>query len=157
MFHDDLVRFERWLSPDLMLISFRGTSAPSVILDVWYSQSCRATLSTKPYTHVIPDNNIANESRRLVLTSIGVPVANLMGVVSSNIFLNKDAPKYIPALATTAAFGATGIVLTLSLGAYMMIDNTRRNRKQGVKLTPKDVPTERLREGPDAPEFRWMY
>ena len=36
-----------------------GTSAPSVILDVWYN------------------NNIADENRRVMLTSIGVPVANL--------------------------------------------------------------------------------
>lgn len=80
-----------------------------------------------------------------------------MGVVSSNIFLNKDAPKYIPALATTAAFGAMGILLTLLLGAWMIVDNKRRNRQQGVRLTPKDVPTERLRDGPGAPEFRWFY
>ena len=33
-----------------------GTSAPSVILDVWYN------------------NNIANENRRVMLTSVGVPV-----------------------------------------------------------------------------------
>ncbi|KAK3117198.1 hypothetical protein LTR53_001702 [Teratosphaeriaceae sp. CCFEE 6253] len=45
-----------------------GTSAPSVLLDVWYN------------------NNIADENRRLFLTSLGVPLANLMGVVSSNIF-----------------------------------------------------------------------
>ena len=55
-------------SPDVN----RGTSAPSVLLDVWYN------------------NNIAHEGRRVVLTSIGVPLANLMGVVSSNIFQNKD-------------------------------------------------------------------
>ncbi len=40
-----------------------GTSAPSVILDVWYN------------------NNIADENKRVMLTSVGVPVANLMGVV----------------------------------------------------------------------------
>ena len=80
-----------------------------------------------------------------------------MGVVSSNIFLNKDAPKYIPALATTAAFGGTGLVLTLILGAWMVIDNKRRDLQQGVKLNVRDIPTERLREGPAVPEFRWFY
>lgn len=39
----------------------RGTSAPSVLLDVWYN------------------NNIAHEGKRVVLTSVGVPLANLMG------------------------------------------------------------------------------
>lgn len=38
-----------------------GTSAPSVLLDVWYN------------------NNIADENRRLLLTSIGVPAANMVG------------------------------------------------------------------------------
>jgi len=80
-----------------------------------------------------------------------------MGVVSSNIFLNRDAPRYIPALGTTAAFGATGLTLTLLLGAWMVVDNKRRDRRQGVKLRVQDVPTERLREGPGAEEFRWFY
>ncbi|KAL9611352.1 MAG: hypothetical protein Q9167_004001 [Letrouitia subvulpina] len=116
-----------------------GTSAPSVLLDVWYN------------------NNIAHEGRRVVLTSFGVPLANLMGVVSSNIFQNKDAPKYIPALATTAAFGATGCLLTLVLGAWMIVDNKRRDRKMGAKLNVRDIPTERLRDGPAAQDFRWFY
>lgn len=114
-----------------------GTSAPSVLLDVLYN------------------NNIAHEGRRIVLTSIAVPVANLMGVVSSNIFQNKDAPKYIPALATTAAFGGMGLVLTCLFGAYMMWDNKRRDARQGVKVKATDISTEKLRDGPDSPDFRW--
>ncbi|MCJ1420144.1 hypothetical protein MMC32_006501 [Xylographa parallela] len=115
-----------------------GTSAPSVLLDVWYN------------------NNIAHEGRRVLLTSIAVPLANLMGVVSSNIFLNQDAPKYIPALATTAAFGGTGFVLTLLLGAYMVTDNKRRDARQG-KVDLRMVSTEELRDGPAADRFRWFY
>ncbi|KUL90524.1 hypothetical protein ZTR_00070 [Talaromyces verruculosus] len=116
-----------------------GTSAPSVLLDVWYN------------------NNIASEGKRVALTSIGVPLANLMGLVSSNIFRSQDAPKYIPALITTAAFGGTGVVLTLILGAWMVIDNKRRDMKQGITLKAQDVTTERLREGPANPDFRWLY
>jgi MFS family permease len=116
-----------------------GTSAPSVLLDVWYN------------------NNIAHEGKRMMLTSVGVPLANLMGVVSSNIFQNKDAPKYIPALATTAAFGGMGFILTLLLGVYMISDNKKRDRVQGVKLNVRDIPTEQLRDGPAVPQFRWFY
>ncbi|GAB1197683.1 hypothetical protein APSETT444_006985 [Aspergillus pseudonomiae] len=115
-----------------------GTSAPSVLLDVWYN------------------NNIASEGKRVVLTSIAVPLANLMGVVSSNIFRNQDAPKYLPALITTASFGGAGIVLTLLLGFWMMMDNKRRDRAQGVTLRALDIPTERLAEGPSSPDFRWF-
>jgi MFS family permease len=114
-----------------------GTSAPSVILDVWYN------------------NNIANENRRMMLTTIAVPVANVMGLVASNIFQEKDAPKYFPALITTAAFGATGCVCTLLLGSWMMWDNKRRDRVEGVKAKARDIPTELLAAGPESPAYRW--
>ncbi|KAJ5998161.1 hypothetical protein N7499_005460 [Penicillium canescens] len=116
-----------------------GTSAPSVLLDTWYN------------------NNIANEGRRVVLTSIAVPVANLMGVVSSNIFRNQDAPIYLPALITTASFGGAGIVLTLCLGGWMIADNKKRDRTQGVHLKAKNIPTEYLQDGPACETFRWFY
>ena len=84
-------------------------------------------------------------------------MANLMGVVASNIFQNKDAPKYIPALATTAAFGGMGIILTLLLGFYMIADNKRRDHKLGRTLHVRDIPTEKLRNGPEVEDFRWFY
>ena len=115
-----------------------GTSAPSVLLDAWYN------------------NNIADESRRVVLTSVGVPLANLMGLVPSNVFKKKDAPKYFPALITTAVFGACGALLTLALGTWMVYDNKRRDRKQGRKVRARDVSTELLRDGPKSEEFRWF-
>lgn len=115
-----------------------GTSAPSVILDVWYN------------------NNIANENRRMLLTSIGVPVANMMGVLSSEIFFAKQAPKYMTALVTTAAFGAVGFALTLLLGAWMMVDNRRRDRRQGVRVLATELSSEKLRDGPGSPDYRWL-
>ena len=115
-----------------------GTSAPSVLLSTWYN------------------NNVAHEGKRVVLTSVGVPLANLMGVVSSNIFLPRDEPKYVPALATTAIFGATGCLIALCLGTFMVLDNGKRNRSEGRNMRARDVPTERLREGPASAEFRWF-
>ncbi|PMD56405.1 MFS general substrate transporter [Hyaloscypha bicolor E] len=115
-----------------------GTSAPSVLLSTWYN------------------NNVPHEGRRVVLTSIGVPLANLMGLVSSNIFTPQSAPKYIPALATTAAFGATGALLAGLLSLFMVYDNKRRDRKLGRKLDIREIPTELLRDGPSVPEFRWF-
>ena len=83
-------------------------------------------------------------------------MANLMGLVASNVFQTKDAPKYEPALITTASFGAAGCLVSVCLGAFMMFDNKRRNRQQGVNLTARDVPTLKLRHGPKVPEFRWF-
>lgn len=102
------------------------------------------------------NNNVAHEGRRIVLTSVGVPLANLMGLVSSNIFLTKDAPKYFPALITTACFGATGALITASLGTYMWWDNRRRDRRAGRHIDARDIPTHRLRDGPKEDEFRWF-
>lgn len=115
-----------------------GTSAPSVLLSTWYN------------------NNIADEGQRVLLTSIGVPLANLMGLVSSNVFRAQDAPKYMPALVTIASFGGVGASLTACLGLYMWFDNMRRNRRAGRRIDARDVPTERLRDGPKTEEFRWF-
>ncbi|KIW90676.1 uncharacterized protein Z519_08459 [Cladophialophora bantiana CBS 173.52] len=115
-----------------------GTSAPSVILDVWYN------------------NNIEDENKQMMLTAIGVPFASMMGVVSSNIFQNKDAPKYMPALLTTAIFGACGCLLTLLLGAWMIIDNQRRDTRDGRTVEAKDIPSELLAAGPASPDYRWF-
>jgi hypothetical protein len=79
-----------------------------------------------------------------------------MGLVSSNVFRAKDKPKYMPALITVAAFGATGACLAAALGCYMWVDNKRRDRRDGVRLRAQEVPTERLRDGPRAREFRWF-
>ncbi|KKK23306.1 putative MFS transporter [Aspergillus rambellii] len=115
-----------------------GTAAPSVLLSTWYN------------------NNVAHEGRRVLLTSIGVPLANLMGLVASNVFREQDKPKYMPALITVGAFGGAGAVLAGSLGAYMFFDNKRRNRRDGVNLRAYDIPTERLQDGPASPGFRWF-
>ncbi|KAJ3569847.1 hypothetical protein NPX13_g5942 [Xylaria arbuscula] len=115
-----------------------GTSAPSVLLSTWYN------------------NNVAHEGQRLALTSVGVPLANLMGLVSSNVFREQDKPKYAPALITTASYGGFGFLVAACLGFYMMFDNKRRNRRQGVNLSARDVPTSKLRDGPKVDDFRWF-
>ncbi|KIY49179.1 putative MFS transporter [Fistulina hepatica ATCC 64428] len=115
-----------------------GTSPPSVLTSTWYN------------------NNFADEGKRVAITAIGVPVANVMGIVSSNIFLDKDAPKYIPALSTTAAFGGLGALFTLSLGFWMIANNKWRDRKQGYKVRAEEVATKGLEAGPDSPDFRWL-
>lgn len=115
-----------------------GASAPSVILDAWLN------------------NNIADENKRVMLTSVGVPLSNLMGVVASNIFLNQDAPKYVPALSLSAAAGGTGALLSAGLGLWMSRDNCRRNARHGAKVRPQDVPSSVQGAGPKSDKFRWL-
>lgn len=115
-----------------------GAAASSVLTSTWYN------------------NNTPNESRRAVFTSVGVPLANVMGLVSANIFRPQDAPKYVPALGITAGFGGLGILLVASISVYMFFDNRRRDNAQGVKKTFADVSTKDLGEGPANPNFRWF-
>lgn len=118
-----------------------GSNTPSVMLSTWYS------------------NNSISENKRVVLTGVMVGIANASGLISGNIFQAKDAPKYIPALATSAAFGGFTALLAFGYGMYMRIENRRRNKEQGMprKYGSKDVPTELLGKGPKAPEFRYFY
>ena len=91
----------------------------------------------------------------MTLTSVGVPLANLMGLVASHLFRMEDAPKFEPALIGTACFGGCGALITGLTGLYMIWDNRRRNKAQGVNKQARDVPTSLLRDGPRSPDFRW--
>ncbi|KZT30544.1 MFS general substrate transporter [Neolentinus lepideus HHB14362 ss-1] len=117
-----------------------GASAPSVLTSSWYS------------------NNTTNESGRAVVAAVMVGIANASGLISTNVFRAQDAPKYLPALITSACFGAVCILLVASLGTYMRLENRRRDRVQGVTLTSAQVDTEALgQDGSRSPLFRYMY
>lgn len=114
-----------------------GMSAPSVLLSTWFS------------------NNIPSEGQRAALTGVGVPLANLMGLVSVNVFRDQDRPRYVLALVVTAAFGTIGVVVTTIMGLWMKYDNQRRDRKQNAWVRG-EVATMELSGGPAHPGFRWF-
>lgn len=116
-----------------------GASVSSVLTSTWYN------------------NNTPNENRRVVISAVGVPLANAAGLIATNIFRPKDAPKYVPALGITAGFGGAGILMVLGILLFMIFDNRRRNKQQGVNHTYRDVPTAELYDGPSNPKYRWMY
>nr|GAT44163.1 MFS general substrate transporter [Mycena chlorophos] len=115
-----------------------GAFAPSVLVATWYS------------------NNTTHESKRAAVAAVMVAFANSAGLISTNVFRAQDAPKYVPALATSAAFGGFCLLLVLGTGIWMRRENARRNREQGVDLQSKDVDTSNL-EGTESPLFRYMY
>ncbi|KAJ4486092.1 major facilitator superfamily domain-containing protein [Lentinula aciculospora] len=116
-----------------------GASAPSVLVATWYN------------------NNLPQESRRAVVTAVMVALANSSGLISTNVFRAQDEPKYVPALATSAAFGGLCFILVAGTGIWMRWENKRRDKEQGVVLTARDIPTKTLSEGPLNPSFRFMY
>ncbi|KAF2089586.1 MFS general substrate transporter [Saccharata proteae CBS 121410] len=102
------------------------------------------------------NNNTPDENQRAILTPVLVGTANAMGLVSSNIFREQDAPDYKMASIISAAFGATGAVFAVGVGLYMRLDNAKRDRKQGVRLRAQDISTKELSRGQKDPRWRWM-
>ena len=79
--------------------------------------------------------------------------ANGGGIISSLVFRKQDAPRYIPFLATAAAFEATGIVLIMGLRTWMVWDNQRKDRIMGRKLVSKDVSMADIKDGTN--DIQW--
>ncbi|KAJ7718407.1 major facilitator superfamily domain-containing protein, partial [Mycena maculata] len=104
--------------------------------------------------HSWHNNNDPSENGRAFRTGFLTFAANSGGLVSANIFLDSDAPKYTHALIISACLQVTGILIALGLRTYMVVDNRRRNRAQGVNWTTKEVPTADLVDGPQNPSFR---
>lgn len=78
-------------------------------------------------------------------------IANSGGFVSANIFRDRWAPHYVIPPVVVAIMEAIGVVFVLFSRTWMMSDNGRRNKVQGVDLASEDVPTESLSEGPSSP------
>ncbi|WVQ81829.1 hypothetical protein IAT38_003956 [Cryptococcus sp. DSM 104549] len=102
-------------------------------------------------------NNTVRENSRALRAAVVTFGANAGGIVSANIFLSQFAPAYVTPLIVSAAIAASGIFVLTCLRVYMVLDNRRRNREQGVNWTTKDVPTAALQDGPANPSWRHFY
>lgn len=116
-----------------------GCTVPSPLLASWYS------------------NNSPDEGKRATKTAIIEAVANLSGLVSSNIFMPRTAPNYIPALAISAGFGGFAICLVTTMHLCMRYHNYKRDKAQGVHLRAQDVPMSELQDGYKSEKFRYFY
>jgi hypothetical protein len=58
-------------------------------------------------------SNTPTENGRIYVLSFMTGAANAGGIIASLVFRKQNAPRYIPFLATAAAFEATGIVLIM--------------------------------------------
>ncbi|KAI9729404.1 MAG: hypothetical protein M1834_006928 [Cirrosporium novae-zelandiae] len=117
---------------------------------------CCGGYITSPLLSTWYNNNTLDENQRAILTPVLVASANAMGLVSSNIFREQDAPDYTLACIISACFGAAGSLLTLGVGFYMKMDNRKRNKAQGVNIKAVDVSTAELQNGQKDPNWRWM-
>ena len=116
-----------------------GAFTPSVLFHTWHQ--C----------------NDPSEDGRAFRVGMFTFLANSGGVVSANLFLDTFAPKYETPMIITACLEAVALTLIVGMRMWMMLDNRKRNKAQGVDWTSKDVPTEVLQEGPKNPMFRHFY
>ncbi|KAL4915022.1 major facilitator superfamily domain-containing protein [Aspergillus aurantiobrunneus] len=106
--------------------------------------------------HAWHNNNNTNENSRAANTGFFVGLGNLAGILSAATFRTEYAPKYIPTLAATCACNGACIVATGFLGAWMRVENGRRDRAQGVRLQAKQVETVHLTQGERSAEWRYF-
>ncbi|KAL5422001.1 hypothetical protein PMIN04_005103 [Paraphaeosphaeria minitans] len=106
--------------------------------------------------HSWHNNNNLSESSRAATTGLLVGLGNLGGIISAATFRVEYAPKYVPTLAATAACNVVCIMTTAALGIWMKMENRARDREQGVKIRPEEVPTEMLGDGEKSEMWRFF-
>ncbi|CAK7212875.1 hypothetical protein SBRCBS47491_001612 [Sporothrix bragantina] len=82
-------------------------------------------------------SNLPNMNSRAFTIGVILPMGNLSGFLVSNIFINKEAPRYITALRVNLGFAILAIVLCFTYGTWMRWENRRRDRVHG-RLTTLD-------------------
>lgn len=105
--------------------------------------------------HSWHNNNDAGENSRAFRTGGLTFMANAGSLISSNIFLTTDAPKYEKALIVSACLQVLGMSVAMGLRTQMSMENKRRNKEQGVNWTSKDVATADGSD-PKSPNFRFF-
>jgi hypothetical protein len=75
--------------------------------------------------------NIPNQNARALTTGFLLAVLNSMGLVASNIFLQREAPKYRTALIVNTAFPCVCVVCTVWYTMYLRRLNRKLDRGMG--------------------------
>lgn len=81
--------------------------------------------------------NIPNQNARALTTGILIACLNSMGLVASNIFFAREAPRYGTALIVNTAFPCAGVVFTVTYSMYLRILNKKLD-KAGSLSEEKD-------------------
>ena len=74
--------------------------------------------------------NIPNLNARAFTTGVLFACLNSMGLVASNIFFAREAPRYKTALIVNMAFPCAGIVFTVGYSMYLRVLNRRSDKEE---------------------------
>lgn len=75
--------------------------------------------------------NITNLNARALTSGVVIACGNAAGLIASNIFLTREAPRYDTALNINAAMSAAALVICFSYSTWMRYENRRRDRIYG--------------------------
>lgn len=98
--------------------------------------------------------NIPNLNARAMTNGIVISIGNCGGLVSSNLYLAGEAPRYLTSLCANISFQAVSVGIAISYTVWMRWENQRRNRAQGVENT-HDFETAGV-TGTRDPKFRYQ-
>ena len=76
--------------------------------------------------------NIPNLNARALTIGMYNSVGNCAGLLSSNIYLSREAPRYLTSLRVNLAMAALGSFVSFLYGGWMRWENRRRDKKGRV-------------------------
>lgn len=95
-------------------------------------------------------DNIPNLNARALTSGIFVAVGNCGGILSSNLYFTRQAPRYMTCLVVNIAFSAILVVASVAYTLWMRWENRRRDALYGPPDT--DSSTEAINSSRD-PRF----
>lgn len=98
--------------------------------------------------------NIPNLNARAMMSGLYTSIGNCGGFVSSNAYLQKEAPRYITSIRVNLSMSSLLIAATVSYTLWMRWENRRRDKKAGADRTGY-YSTENVANSKD-PRFRFQ-
>ncbi|GAW11017.1 hypothetical protein ANO14919_003560 [Xylariales sp. No.14919] len=99
-------------------------------------------------------NNVSGHWKRAFSASIQVTVGNIVGIVAANIFLDREAPRYITGYSVALGLNWLGAIAATVLFVGLLTEN--RKRDAGERDSRLCQPLEEVRNmGDDHPSFRF--
>lgn len=95
--------------------------------------------------------NIPNLNARALTIGMYNSVGNCAGLLSSNIYLTREKPRYQTSLSVNLAMAALGSAVSFAYGGWMRWENRKRDKK-GVTTNM----TANITDTKD-PRFRFQY
>ncbi|KIM99928.1 hypothetical protein OIDMADRAFT_125871 [Oidiodendron maius Zn] len=78
-------------------------------------------------------DNITNLNARALTTGCLISIGNAAGLISSNIFFQNEAPRYISALIGNAVCAGVCMIFCIGYVVWMRLENKRRDRLYGTR------------------------